>query len=171
MSEEYKKKLLKYFFQCILFEGSKILLFACIFFWLDLFVEFLVTLVMTILLRTNGGGLHFKRYISCLLFSFLVFITCIFLGLYVQFSNMVAVIILIISIFVCYRTVPIVSANRPPASEKLIRKSKRNTTLVLFIYLILLCIFPVNRHLNIGTWNIIIHMSQLIMAIFLRKEP
>lgn len=164
MTDEYKKQLVKYLLQCIVSEGSKILLFSLISLRLHLFSEFAFAMVLLILLRTNGGGLHFKHYISCLIVSFLVMFGSIVLGITFPFSNLISGIILIISIVVGYKLVPVVSANHPPATEKLIQKSKRNTTLILIAYLILICIVPTNRYTNIGVWIIIIHICQLLLA-------
>lgn len=170
MTDEYKKQLVKYLFQCIASEGSKILLFSIIFLRLRLFSEFLFAMVLLILLRTNGGGLHFKHYASCFVVSFLVMFGSIVLGIKLPFSNFISGIILMASILLGYRYVPVISANRPPATEKLIHKSKRNTTLILVAYLILICIVPMNRYLNIGVWIIVIHICQLLLAKLLRRR-
>ena len=61
---EYQKQLAKYLFQCIFSEGSKILIFSILFFTWGLFPEFLTALILLILLRTNGGGIHCKHFIK-----------------------------------------------------------------------------------------------------------
>lgn len=169
-SEEYKKQLIKYLFQCIISEGSKILLFSIIFLRFGLLKEFLCSLILLTFLRTNGGGLHFKHYTSCLVVSFLVFLTSIVLGIKVSFSNPLAAILVLGCIRLGYWCVPVVSANRPPASEKLIKKSKRNTVLILLAFLILICIVPTNRYINIGVWIVVIHIGQLVLAKLLRRR-
>lgn len=170
MDDAYKKQLVKYLFQCIASEGSKIILFSIIFFRFGLLKEFLVTLLLLILLRTNGGGLHFKHYISCFVVSFLVLSGSILFGIKFPFSNLTSVIILVACTILGYWGVPIVSSNRPPANEKLIKKSKRNTVLILFVYLILICIVPANQYTNIGVWIVVIHICQLLLAKILRRR-
>ncbi len=170
MSDEYKKQLVKYFFQCILSEASKILLFSIIFIRLHLFKEFLFALVLLIFLRTNGGGLHFKHYCSCFIVSFFVLFGSIVLALKLPFTNLTAGITLLICIILGYLYVPIVSSNRPPASEQLIKKSKRSTTLILSVYFLLICIVPINQYLSTGVWIIIIHICQLLLAKFLKRR-
>lgn len=164
MSAEYKKQLIKYLFLCALSEGSKILLFTMIFLRFHLLNEFLFALILLILLRTNGGGLHFKHYTSCFVVSFLVFLGSILLGIEYPISNSISTIILLASIGLGYRCVPVTSDNRPPATAKLLHKSKRNTTVILITYMILVCMIPMNRYLSIGVWIIIIHICQLILA-------
>ena len=163
-SEEYKKQLVKYLFQCVISEVSKIILFGIIFFRFDFFKEYVFALILLILLRTNGGGLHFKHYVSCFLMSFFVLASSILLGKTVVLPNFAAYIILSLCILLAYKCVPVVSSNWPPASEKLIKKAKRNSTLILFIYLIMICIIPMNQYWNIGIWIIVIHICQLLVA-------
>lgn len=170
MSEAYKKELVKYLYLCIISEGSKILLFSVVFFNIGLLKEYIFALILLILLRTNGGGLHFKHYISCLIVSFFVLSSSILLGIKLPFSNLASVIILTICIILGYWSVPIVSANRPTANEKLIKKSKRNTVLILSVYLILVCIVSANRYTNIGVWIVIIHICQLLLAKILKRR-
>lgn len=164
MPTEYKKLLVRYLFLCILSEGSKVLCFSIAALILEVFREFLFAMIWIILLRINGGGLHFKHYASCFLMSFLVLFGSIVLGIYLPFSKLISFIIVIISIPITYQNVPVVSSNRPPATDALIRKSKKNTVLVLTIYFILICIVPMNRYISIGVWNIMIHISQLLIA-------
>lgn len=170
MTIEYKKQLIKYLFLCILSEGSKILLFSIIFLRIHLFSEFLFSIVLLILLRTNGGGLHFKHYASCLVVSFLIILGSITLGIYFPIENLTLKTILIIFIFLGYWCVPVISGNRPPASDRLIKKSKRNTIVILVTYLTLICIIPTNRYFNIGIWIIIIHIFQLLLAKFTKRR-
>ena len=168
-SEEYQKQLVKYLFQCILSEGSKIILFALIFLKLGILKEYLYALVLLVFLRTNGGGLHFKHYLSCFAMSFCVLLGSVMLGIYIPMLHMIALVIIGISIFIGYKYVPVMSANRPPASDKLVKNSKRNTTIILAAYFILICIVPTNRYLSIGVWIIIMHILQLLLAEYLRK--
>lgn len=168
-SEEYQKQLVKYLFQCILSEGSKIILFALIFLNFRLLKEYLYALVLLVLLRTNGGGLHFKHYLSCLAMSFCVLFGSVMLGIYLPMPYIIAIFITGISILIGYKYVPVMSANRPPASDKLVKKSKRNTAIILTVYFILICIAPLNRYLRIGVWIILMHILQLLLAEYLRK--
>lgn len=170
LSETYKKKLIKYFLLCILSEGSKIILYSLFFIRINLFVEFLFALFILMFLRTNGGGLHFKHYTTCLIFSFLVFLASVFLGIHVIPNRVVAIFVLIISIPLGHWCVPVTSNNRPDASEKLIKKSKRNTLIVLSAYLISVCILPTNRYYGIIVWIVIIHIVQLLLAKILKRR-
>ena len=69
---EYEKKMNEYYLKCFLLEFSKICIFFIFFSLLGLIPEYLIALLSLMLLRSNGGGLHYKHYISCLAVSFLM---------------------------------------------------------------------------------------------------
>ncbi len=168
-NSKYKKKLLKYLYQCILSEGSKIIIFSIISLKLNIFPEFLVALFMLMLLRTNGGGIHCKHYASCFILSFAMLFGCIFLANLISLPILYMRIITLFCIPVGYFSVPITSTNRPAASNSLIRKCKRNTLLILSAFFILICISPNNLYYRIGFWTIIMHIIQLLVALILMK--
>lgn len=170
ITDEYKKQLIKYLLLCIISESSKIFLYSIIFLKLHMFSEFLFSITLLVFLRTNGGGLHFKHYTSCLIVSFLIILGSIILGIHFPLKGLVTPLILIVCIFLGYQYVPVTSDNRPPTSDRIVKKSKRNTAAILIIYLALICIIPFNRYLNIGTWIIIIHILQLLLAKFIKRR-
>lgn len=170
ISEAYKKKLMKYYLQCLISEASKILLYAIFFLRFNLLSEYLFALLLLMFLRTNGGGLHFKHYATCFVVSFSVFSGSILLGIRFPFSATASILIVLVSIPLGYWGVPVVSANRPPASQRVVKKSKRNTVVILLAYLLLICIVPMNRYLSIGIWIITIHVVQLMLAKLIKKE-
>ena len=170
MSEAYKKKLIKYLFQCLGSELSKIILFSIIFINFHVFEEFLFALLLLILLRTNGGGLHFKNYMSCFVMSLCVFVLSIYLGNNIILSKIISILTLAICIPIGYKLVPVVSANRPPARNEIIKKSKHRTLAILLCYMLIVCFLPINRFLNTGVWIIYIHISQLSLAKFLERR-
>lgn len=167
---EYKRAVKKYILQCVLMEGSKIIIFFVLFYWLNLTSEFLMALFMLMLVRCNGGGLHCKHYVSCLFLSLFIMAGCIYLGLTLPISPYIAPVILVICGILGYLMVPIVSANRPAPDEKLIRSSKIRTISIIFLYNILICICPYSHYFNIGTWTIIVHILQLLLAKYLQRR-
>ena len=167
---QYKAALKKYFLQCLLMEGSKIILFFIIFSYLNLTLPYLVALLFLMAVRCNGGGLHCKHYTTCFLLSLLVLAASIYGGLYLPIYKWTALPLLTICSAVGYLTVPIVSSNRPEPDEKVIQLSKRRTVNIILIYALLICICPYNQYLNIGTWTILIHILQLLCAKFLQRR-
>lgn len=167
---EYKVALRKYWLQCLLTEGSKILIFFIIFNYLHLTQQFLIALLVLMLVRSNGGGLHCNHYLSCFLLSLAVLISCIYCGTYFNLSKNIAIPILLFCSVIGYFLVPIVSRNRPEPDKKLIRQSKLCTVAIIVVYCFLICMNPYNQYINIGTWTIIIHILQLILAKIIKRR-
>ena len=168
--KQYKIALKKYWLQCIFIEGSKILIFLIIFNFLGLTPQFITALFVLMLVRCNGGGIHLKHYLSCFLLSFVILACCIYLGVFIPISKMYTIIILLTCCILGYMLVPIVSDNRPEPDKNLIYQSKLKTVTTLIVYCFLICICPYNQYLNIGTWTIIIHIIQLILAKIIQRR-
>lgn len=167
---EYQKRLVKYLIQCILSEGSKIIIFSFIFCWIHLFTEFVVSLFLLILLRTNGGGIHFRHYTSCFVVSFLMFLGSILGATHIPLVYPIMVIVTLLCLIAGYLLVPITSSNRPPANSTAIKKSKRWTLIITFVSFLLICTFPESLYIKIIFWTILLHITQLLAAKFLQKE-
>lgn len=167
---EYQKQLAKYLFQCIFSEGSKILIFSILFFTWGLFPEFLNALILLILLRTNGGGIHCKHYSSCFLLSFSMLFGNILLAHQLILPAPVMIALSLACMIPGYRMVPVPSANRPAVTRTVVLKSKRNTLLILLALSILICRFPDQLFIRIGFWAIILHITQLSIAVIIRKK-
>lgn len=167
---DYEKEWLKYYLECIFSEGSKIILFLIIFWLLGFIEEFLVALFMLMLVRTNGGGLHFKHYLSCFLVSFLVLYASIMIPKYLHFSTLCSAVILLLCSLISRQLVPIVSDSRPEPTKELISICRKKTTLIILAYILLICICPNHPYTDIGVWTIIIHTIQLVLAKFKKRR-
>lgn len=166
---EYELKLKKYYRLCFLSEFSKILIFFLIFLFLRLVPEYFISLLFLLPLRNHGGGLHFNHYITCLIVSFSFLCGSIFLALYVTPSKIFMCITCLVCIMLGYHLVPVTSSNRPPATAEQVRKSKRNTAIILTLFSAIICICPYHTFWYIGYWTIILHISQLILSHILKE--
>lgn len=166
---EYEKKLQEYYWKCFVSEFSKIILFLIVYMFLNLTMEYFVALFYLMLLRNNGGGLHCKHYISCLLVSFTFISASIFLGIYAVLPPVLPYIITLLCSVVGYFLVPITSNNRPEATPEQTKMSKRNTVIIILLFLMLMCICPNHTYVNIGFWTILLHIIQLIVAYFTKE--
>lgn len=167
---EYRKAVKTYIWQCLLMEGSKVIIFFIVFHYFGLTVPFLVALLALMVVRCNGGGLHCRHYTSCLLLSLLVITGCVYFGLHLPIPKYAAVSFLIICSILGYRNVPIVSHNRPEPDEDLVKLSKRRTICIILIYSFVVYFCPYNPYINIGTWTIILHILQLLIAKILQRR-
>jgi len=160
----YDIQLLKYYFKSLLYDLSKLIPLGIFFFVLGYTSEYLMATVILFLVRTSTGGLHFKRYISCLTFTAGFFIMSIIMLPKLYPDNSLMLILLLICMIITNYIGPIVSCYRESPSSLLIRKSKRNTVIIIFIYCILIFIIPNNHYLSIGFWVIILQTLQLLFA-------
>lgn len=166
---EYEKELQEYYWKCFISEFSKIIIFLLIFIFLNLTKEYIAALLYLMLLRNNGGGLHCKHYVSCLLVSFTFLFGSILLAMYVTPPQIFIYISILLSALIGYHLVPITSTNRPAATFEQVKKSKRTTTVIILLFFILLCICPHNTYIYIGYWTIILHIFQLIIAYSIKE--
>lgn len=118
---EYERKLHRYYWKGFIYEFSKICIFFVIFAFLGLIPEYIIALITLMSLRSNGGGLHFNHYISCLVVSFVFLYSSIFLTLHIIPSQIIVYISMLLCALIGYTLVPITSANRPPGKSSTTR--------------------------------------------------
>ena len=165
---DYDIKLFKYYIRCILYDLSKLIPLGILFFLFGYTIEYLFAATILFLVRTSTGGLHFKHYSSCLAFTTVFFVLGIIILPYITVNNSLMLILLLICIIITNYIGPIVSCYRETPSGLLIQKSKKNTSIIIFIYCILVFIIPNNHYITIGFWVIILQTLQLSFAYFLR---
>jgi len=167
---DYDIRLFKYYIKCILYDLSKLIPLGLFFFALGHALEYVIAVIILLLVRTSTGGLHFKRYISCFTFTAIFFVTSIIILPKIDINSNLMLILLLICMIITNYIGPIVSCYRETPSGILIRKSKRNSTIIIFIYCILLFIIPNNHYITIGFWVIILQTLQLSFAYILKMR-
>ncbi len=167
---DYDIQLFKYYFKSILYDLSKLIPLGLFFFVMGYTLEYLVAVIVLFSVRTSTGGLHFKHYISCLAFTAAFFIVSIILLSKISVNNILMLALLLICMVITNHIGPIVSCYRETPSGLLIRKSKRNTTIIIFIYCILTFIIPDNQYITVGFWVIILQTLQLMFAYALKMR-
>ncbi len=174
---DYQIKLLRFSFTGILYDVSKTLIFAVYFTAVGKLPEFLFAMVPLIILRTKSGGIHFKKYWTCFLFSFL------YLGLVIHVLPNVALHPLAVYpvLLVCAVTDYLVGPNTlkakvtaqdailRDAQENRIRRAKIECFQVVLIVAVLMFLFPENRYLIVSFWTVAVHAVQLVITKILRE--
>ena len=164
------KAKLNYFFSCILYEGSKILLFLIFFALTQRLKGFLYSMLILLPLRIISGGLHFKHYLGCFAFSFGYFyIVNIPLANFMP-SLAITLLILCGCIFMNYRIGPITSDSRPALTPEEIRRGKFHILVATIYDTILTTLFYETSLAPIGFWTIVLHSVQLIIAKLRKKR-
>lgn len=165
-----EKARLNYFLSCVIYEGSKIILFLLFFSLTHHLKSFLYALMILLPLRTISGGLHFKHYISCFAFSFGYFYTVTVLLQSVQLPFWVSILLLISCVFINYAIGPVTSDSRPPLTTERIKQGRLRITAITCYESILTGLFFDTSLATVGFWTIVLHSVQLIIAKLCKKR-
>lgn len=164
------KAKLNYFLSCIVYEGSKIILFVIFFAITQQLKEFLYSMILLLPLRIISGGLHFKHYWACLAFSFGYFyVVTIPLATYIPPYG-IALVTLGICILINYRLSPIISDSRPPLSSEAVKRTRLHILTATAYDTILTALFFDTALAPVGFWTIVLHSVQLIIATSRKKR-
>ena len=165
-----EKAKLNYFFSCIVYEGSKNILFLLFFTITGHLKEFLYSILILLPLRIISGGLHFKHYLSCFAFSFGYFYLVT-----VPLNDLIptyefTIFALCICIFINFHIGPITSDTRPLLSAEDISRGKFHIFIATFYDMILTALFYDTALAPIGFWTIMLHSMQLVIAKLRKKR-
>lgn len=167
---DYEIALLKYFFTAVFYDVSKFILLGIAFGFVGLLPEYLMATVVLISLRTSSGGLHFKTYLSCLIFSLVFFVFSIVILPLIPVTKLLKLCLLLVCMILVNYIGPITSRYRKKPDAILIKKSKKDCSTIIFFYCLLTFIIPTNHYIDVGFWVIIMQTLQLVLAkIFKRR--
>lgn len=143
-------------------ETSKLLIMGFIF--RNELSLYLFAVAIMMLLRSSTGGLHCRTYLGC----FFVSLAYMFLSLTVMplipVNKLLQMILLFLCILCNYYIGPVTSAVHRPLSEKVTKRVRLQSFIIIFFYLTLTYIVPENPYITVGFWVIILHTLQLIAA-------
>ena len=165
-----EKARLNYFFSCMIYEGSKIILFLLFFTLIGHLKGFLYSMLILLPLRIISGGLHFKHYLACLVFSFSYFylVTIPLNGLIPTYG--ITLVVLCICIFINSYIGPVTSDSRPELSSEDIKRGKLHIFIATFYDTLLTVVLYDTPLAPIGFWTIMLHSLQLVIAKLRKKR-
>lgn len=175
---DYQIKLLRFSFTGILYDVSKTLLFFIYFFATGRLAEFLFAVIPLILLRTRGGGIHFRNYWTCFIASFIYLCTVIrILPAMVAVHPLMIYLILLLCAVLDYMIGSASLKERPvirdefmlKQKEAFLKKAKIQSFQVVFIVAVLFYIFPDSRYLIVSFWTVVLHTLQLFITKLLKE--
>ena len=168
--DDYQVALLQFIGKTFLSEISKLLIMGIIF--RDRLDLYAAAITVMIFLRTATGGLHCKRYISCLLASFTyVFLSIMVLPL-IPVNKVFQLILLFICMLSTYSIGPVTSTVHLPLTDGLVKRVKIRAFLFIFFFIVVTYIVPESPYITVGFWVIILHTLQLGAARIIKKgEP
>lgn len=154
-------KYLKFTLAALFYDISKMLILFLFFYAIDKTAVFLFDMALLILLRCNHGGLHTKHYLSCFLLSFGVLLFAVFMP---QLPEPIALSVLTGCMLINYRIGPIRSAQCRVKDESIFQRNQVQTFLIVFLFLIVMYLFPNSPLMISGFWIIVAQSAQLIIA-------
>lgn len=167
----YELELLRYFYLCIAYDGSKFLILLIFFSFFHLGWEFCMEILFLLSLRNFFGGLHFKHYLSCFAFTFAFSSAGLILSHWIVLHHSCQIFLLVMILLVSMTLKPVTSSGRPPLSAKQECIFHRCGMTVLFLYLALFLTIPTFPYRNLCFWVIVLQTLQLISAkLFLKGE-
>ena len=152
----YELELLRYLYLCITYDVSKFLILFLFFSFFHLGKEFCIEIFFLTSLRNFFGGLHYKHYVSCFIFTFIFSSVGIALSHLIALNNMFQISILTVIIIISVLTKPVTSTNRPPLSVKLEIIYHCCGMIILLIYFVLFLTTKTFPYRNLCFWVIVL---------------
>ncbi|MBW4827579.1 MAG: accessory gene regulator B family protein [Clostridiaceae bacterium] len=155
---------LKYSLEIIFSELSKLFILFTLFSILRKKTDFIYSFLTLFLIRTFTGGLHFKTYGKCLIFSGLFFYISIFLKDFISVNFTIISILFIFSLFPIIMFAPITHKSRPSYSYKK-KKQFKIISIILVSSHFLICFFADKSPYFINSiWVTTLQSIQLLIA-------
>ncbi|WFA09982.1 accessory gene regulator B family protein [Tissierella sp. Yu-01] len=159
---DIEKAKLKYTLDVLFTDVSKLLILFVIFHILGVSKDFIYSVLALLTIRPFTGGLHFKTYTTCFIFTFFFFSIAIILNNIISLGYS-AIYLMIFSCIVVLSIAPIIHKNRPGYSNHKKRHFKYLALSVVLLHLILYLIAMANPYLNISIWVITLQSIQLLI--------
>lgn len=157
-------KKLRYSLEFLYNDFSKTILLFVLFAILGYHLDFIVAAIILFTLRIFTGGLHFKTYTGCLLFSLIFFIAVIYLKNSFILSDNMIITIYVFSYLTIIGVAPISSKTRPKYSKSKRRNFKILGLVVLTIYFVLNLYLNTSSYLIYGMWVMVLQSIQILIA-------
>lgn len=155
---------LRYSLRMIIGDSSKLILLFILFWALNCQTAYVMSVAVLSLIRMFTGGLHFKTYSGCLLFSTLFFSACIYLANFYPVSRIGLLSIGAVSILGIVMFSPVTSKNRPNYSPAKRLQFRIIGSTVAMLHLISFMATKNNPYFTIAVWVIFLQAIQLMIA-------
>ena len=164
-----EQKFLIFRAKCILYDISKLILFVAFFAGMHKLRSFVYSFLIFYPIRQISGGLHFKHYFSCLMFSFAYMYLVVVMLAPLTLELAVIVPILIVCAAVIYAIGPIRPPSRPALSKQEFAEQRKKALSIVCYECVFIVLFYDSMLASAGYWTIILHTIQLIVAFIIKK--
>ncbi|WP_420862987.1 accessory gene regulator ArgB-like protein [Tissierella carlieri] len=155
---------LKYSLELIIGEVSKLTILFFLFWTLGKTADFIYCSSVLLIIRLFTGGLHFKTYGECLIFSGAFFYITIFLKSNIRIDFRIVLILFMFSLITTIIFAPICSKSRPDFSYKRRWQFKLIGTISILIHFGMYFFTHKNPYFINSVWVITLQSIQLLIA-------
>lgn len=155
---------LKYSLEVLFGDLSKFLILLILFSTLDSRMDFIYSSLTLFTIRIFTGGLHFKTYTGCLVFSGLFFYLSIFLKNSIILNNTLVIAFFLISILIVFTVAPVCEKSRPTYSYKKRLQFKLIGTLFILIHVLGYFFTKNNMYFINSMWIVLLQSIQILIA-------
>ncbi|MBO5031462.1 MAG: accessory gene regulator B family protein [Lachnospiraceae bacterium] len=164
-----EQKFIIFKLKCIVYDLSKFVIILLFFCFTGNLNEYLFAVMISVPLRTQSGGLHFKHYWSCFLFSFGYFVFVIYGLQRIILPFSLLILFMAVCAIINFALSPIQSASRPSLPDAERHSIKQKTFMITVYSAVIVLLFYHTPLAATGYWTIILHSLQLLIAYFIRK--
>lgn len=164
-----EQKFLIFRIKCMLYDISKLILFITFFAAIHKLDSFVYAFLIFYPIRQISGGLHFKHYVSCLVFSFVYMYLAVAVLAPITLELVAVVPILVTCAGIIYLIGPIRPPSRPALSRQEFEEHRKKALGIVCYESVLIILFFDSRLASAAYWTIILHALQLIMAFIIKK--
>lgn len=129
-------------------------------------LEYLVFLLMFMPIRSYAGGLHLKKYSTCLVCSLLTLVFVMTVAKYVPFSTQLTVFVSVILLLILWNITPVNHKNREinAQEEYHLRAKLRKILCIVAITIIFFSVFKLCRVLVVQAVTLLIIVISMILG-------
>ncbi len=164
-----EQKLVIFGLKCALYDISKVIIFAVFFAAVHKFDCFVYAFLIFFPVRQASGGLHFRHYTSCLIFSFAYMYAVIMLLAPFKIALAALIPILAVCAGVIYLIGPISAPTRPALTRQEFTERRIKAFKIVCYEIVLTVLFFESDLASVGYWVIILHTMQLMIAFIIRN--
>ena len=162
--------MIRYTLTALLYDLSKMILYGIFFYYLGMLIHYLFAAVPLILLRTKNGGIHFKHYVSCLLFTFaFLYAVIVVLPTYVSILPIYLYPILLLCVLINCLIGPNSMNRKKRPDDAYIKEARIHTIRVITFIAVLLFIFSASDYLIVSFWTVVLYTIQMMITPFAKE--
>lgn len=155
---------LKYSMEIIFNDLSKLAILFILFSIAGYALDFVYSVISLLMIRPFTGGLHFKSYTQCILFTGIFFTLSILLKNHVIITQYIYFLVFTFSVLIIMMFAPIIGDNRPTYSKKKLYQFKLTGLIILILHLIVYLHNKNHPYIINSIWVIVLQSIQILIA-------